>query len=134
VVFPKSYARLADHLMLDARLLVWATVDRRDERVQLIVDDCRSIDDLRLLVVELPADQAGDIAIQHRLRECLQAHRPGQEEVGVRVPVVARVLDAQLSRYVRLGPQFCVADGELAMATLASASFKVSLCSPLGAG
>ena len=134
VVFPKSYARLADHLMLDARLLVWATVDRRDERVQLIVDDCRSIDDLRLLVVELPADQAGDIAIQHRLRECLQAHRPGQEEVGVRVPVVARVLDAQLSRYVRLGPQFCVADGESAMATLASASFKVSLCSPLGAG
>jgi DNA polymerase-3 subunit alpha len=133
-VFPKSYARLADHLMLDARLLVWATVDRRDERVQLIVDDCRSIDDLRLLMVELPADQAGDIAIQHRLRECLQAHRPGQEEVGVRVPVVARVLDAQLSRYVCLGPQFCVADGELAMATLASASFKVSLCSPLGAG
>ena len=134
VVFPKAYARLADHLMLDARLLVWASVDRRDERVQLIVDDCRSIEDLRLLVVELPADQAGDITIQHRLRECLQAHRPGQEEVGVRVPVVARVLDAQLSRYVRLGPQFCVADGESAVATLTSASFKVSLCSPLGAG
>jgi len=134
VVFPKAYARLADHLMLDARLLVWASVDRRDERVQLIVDDCRSIEDLRLLVVELPADQAGDIAIQHRLRECLQAHRPGQEEVGVRVPVVARVLDAQLSRYVRLGPQFCVADGESALATLTSASFKVSLCAPMGAG
>jgi DNA polymerase-3 subunit alpha len=134
VVFPKAYARLADHLMLDARLLVWASVDRRDERVQLIVDDCRSIEDLRFLVVELPADQAGDITIQHRLRECLQAHRPGQEEVGVRVPVVARVLDAQLSRYVRLGPQFCVADGESAVATLTSASFKVSLCSPLGAG
>jgi DNA polymerase-3 subunit alpha len=134
VVFPKAYARLADHLMLDARLLVWASVDRRDERVQLIVDDCRSIEDLRLLLVELPADQAGDITIQHRLRECLQAHRPGQEEVGVRVPVVARVLDAQLSRYVRLGPQFCVADGESAVATLTSASFKVSLCSPLGAG
>jgi DNA polymerase-3 subunit alpha len=134
VVFPKAFARLADHLMLDARLLVWAAVDRRDERVQLILDDCRSIDDLRLLVVELPADQAGDIAIQHRLRECLLQHRPGQEEVGVRVPVVARVLDQQLSRYVRLGAQFCVADGESAVATLTSASFKVSLCSPLGAG
>jgi DNA polymerase-3 subunit alpha len=134
VVFPKAFARLADHLMLDARLLVWAAVDRRDERVQLILDDCRSIDDLRFLVVELPADQAGDIAIQHRLRECLLQHRPGQEEVGVRVPVVARVLDDQLSRYVRLGAQFCVADGESAVATLTSASFKVSLCSPLGAG
>jgi DNA polymerase III subunit alpha len=134
VVFPKAFARLADHLMLDARLLVWAAVDRRDERVQLILDDCRSIDDLLFLVVELPADQAGDIAIQHRLRECLLQHRPGQEEVGVRVPVVARVLDDQLSRYVRLGAQFCVADGESAVATLTSASFKVSLCSPLRVG
>jgi len=131
VVFPKSYARLADHLMVDARLLVWAAVDRRDERVQLILDDCRSIDDLRLLLVELPAEQAGDIAIQHRLRECLQRHRPGQDEVGVRVPVVARVLDAKLSRYVRLGPQFCVADGESALHTLSTADFQASLLSPL---
>ena len=58
MVFPKSYARLADHLMAEARLLIWAAVDRRDERVQLIVDDCRAIDDLRLLLVELDPDQA----------------------------------------------------------------------------
>ena len=41
--------------MVDARLLVWASVDRRDERTQLIVDDCRSIEDLQLLQVELDA-------------------------------------------------------------------------------
>jgi DNA polymerase-3 subunit alpha len=131
VVFPKAFARLADHLLVDARLLVWASVDRRDERVQLIVDDCRSIDDLRLLMVELPAEQAGDIAIQHRLRECLQRHRPGQDEVGVRVPVVARVRDAEGSRYVRLGPQFCVADADSAVHTLATADFRASLLAPL---
>merc|ERR1712078_618525 len=68
VVFPKSYARLSDHLMAEARLLVWAGVDRRDERVQLIVDDCRAIDELNLLLVELPSAQASDIAIQHKLR------------------------------------------------------------------
>merc|ERR1712078_425556 len=68
VVFPKSYARLADHLMAEARLLVWAGVDRRDERVQLIIDDCRAIDELNLLLVELPSAQASDIAIQHKLR------------------------------------------------------------------
>ena len=132
VVFPKSYARLADHLMADARLLVWATVDRRDERVQLILEDTRSVEDLRLLMVELPADQAGDIAIQHRLRECLQRHRPGQDEAGVRVPVVALVRERESSRYVRLGPQFCVADGESALRTLVQAEFSVSLLSPLG--
>jgi DNA polymerase III alpha subunit len=34
VVFPKAYARLADHLMVDARLMLWASVDRRDDRLR----------------------------------------------------------------------------------------------------
>jgi DNA polymerase-3 subunit alpha len=131
VVFPKSYARLADHLMVDARLLVWASVDRRDERVQLIVDDCRSIDDLQLLMVELQAEQAADIAIQHRLRECLHRHRPPQDEVGSRVPVVALVRQNDDIRFVRLGPQFCVADVAAALDTLASADFQARISSPL---
>ncbi|MFQ6537298.1 MULTISPECIES: DNA polymerase III subunit alpha [Aphanothece] len=133
VVFPKSYARLADHLMVDARLLVWASVDRRDDRVQLIVDDCRSIDDLQLLMVEMPADQAADIAIQHRLRECLQRHRPPQDEAGLRVPVVALVQEREAVRFVRLGPQFCVADASAALATLTAAEFRARLSSPMRA-
>jgi DNA polymerase-3 subunit alpha len=123
VVFPKTYARLSDHLVVDARLLIWASVDRRDDRVQLIVDDCRAIDDLELLLVELEAEQADDIAVQHQLRECLQRHRPEQEEAGVRVPVVAMVRERDRARYVRLGHQFCVRDGAAAVSTLTGASF-----------
>jgi len=131
VVFPKSYARLADHLMVDARLLVWASVDRRDDRVQLIVEDCRSIDDLQLLMVDLPADQAADIAIQHRLRECLHRHKPPQDEAGLRVPVVALVRQAGQTRFVRLGPQFCVGDVGAALDTLTAADFQARISSPL---
>jgi DNA polymerase-3 subunit alpha len=131
VVFPKTYARLADHLMVDARLLIWASVDRRDDRVQLIVDDCRAIDDLQVLLVELLAEQASDIAVQHRLRECLTQHRTEQEQAGVRVPVVALVRRQQETRYVRLGHQFCVNDAGAAMGTLSSASFTARLSSPL---
>ena len=131
VVFPKSYARLADHLMAEARLLIWAAVDRRDERVQLIVDDCRAIDDLRLLLVELDPDQACDVAVQHKLRECLHAHRPDQDELGVRVPVVAAVRRGPEVRYVRLGPQFCVKDVVAARKHLQDSSFNVSCSDPL---
>ena len=131
VVFPKSYARLSDHLMAEARLLVWAAVDRRDERVQLIVDDCRAIDDLRLLLVELDPDQASDVAVQHKLRECLQAHRPDQDELGVRVPVVAAVRRGPEVRYVRLGPQFCVKDVAAAQRHLQNSAFTVSCSDPL---
>ena len=134
VVFPRTFARLADHLMPDARLLIWASVDRRDERVQLIIDDCRAIDGLRFLMVELQAEQAADIAVQHQLRECLVRHRLDQEEGGVRVPVVALVHGASASRYVRLGHQFCVRDGEAALDTLTAAAFTARLRSPLQLG
>jgi len=131
VVFPKTYARLADHLMVDARLLVWASVDRRDEQVQLIVDDCRVIDELKFLLVELQADQASDIAVQHRLRECLTQHRTERDEGGIRVPVVALVRNGDQTRYVRLGHQFCVRDSDAALGTLLAQDFAARLSSPL---
>ncbi len=124
VVFPKTYVRLSDFLMLEARLLMWASVDRRDEKVQLIVDDCRSIDDLRLLLVDLQPEEANDIEVQHRLRECLFKHRPGKEEFGARVPVVATIRDGQSVRYVRLGHQFCVANVNDAIKSLRAKSFQ----------
>jgi DNA polymerase-3 subunit alpha len=117
--------------MAEARLLVWAAVDRRDERVQLIVDDCRAIDDLRLLMVELDPEQASDVAVQHKLRECLQAYRPDQEQLGVRVPVVAAVRQGSAVRYVRLGPQFCVRDASAAALHLQEKAFKVKCSEPL---
>ena len=131
VVFPKTYARLADHLMVDARLLIWASVDRRDEQVQLIVDDCRVIDELQFLMVELQAEEASDISVQHKLRECLNQHRTEKDEAGIRVPVVAMVRHADQIRYVRLGHQFCVRDSSAALSTLTAQAFRARLSSPL---
>ncbi len=131
VVFPKTYARLSDHLMVDARLLIWASVDRRDEQVQLIVDDCRVIDELQFLVVELDGQQASDIAIQHKLRECLNQHRTEKDEGGIRVPVVAMVKDQSQVRYVRLGHQFCVRDSRAALSSLEAQAFRARLSSKL---
>ncbi len=123
VVFPKSYERLCEHLMVETRLLIWASVDRRDDNVQLILEDCREIDDLRFILIDLPPDQATDINIQHKLRECLSKNRPARNELGVRVPVVACLNNAGNKRYVRLGDQFCVRDAIQALNTLSENSF-----------
>ncbi len=131
VVFPKTYARLADFLMIESRLLIWGSVDRRDDRVQLIVNDCREIDDLRLLLVELHPNQASDISVQHTLRECLQKHYPSKDEYGVKVPVVASIRDGEDVRYVRFGHQFCVRDAEQAMLSLREKSFKANFSESL---
>tara|TARA_Y100001968_G_scaffold73671_1_gene65111 strand:+ start:3332 stop:6847 length:3516 start_codon:yes stop_codon:yes gene_type:complete len=126
VVFPKSYARLSDHLMMETRLLVWGSVDRRDETVQLILDDCRAIDDLRYLLINLLPDQADDIGVQHRLRECLYQNRPNKGELGMKVPVVAAIRQDNKVRYVRFGHQFCVRDTQSAVDFLKKNSFKAS--------
>ena len=123
VVFPKSYERLSDHLMVETRLLIWGSVDRRDESVQLLIDDCREIDDLRFLLIDLRPDQATDINIQHKLRECLSKNRPNRNELGVRIPVVACLKDNTNTRYVRLGDQFCVKDADLTLEALSKNSF-----------
>jgi len=123
VVFPKSYERLSDHLMVETRLLIWGSVDRRDETVQLIIDDCREIDDLRFLLIDLRPEQAIDINVQHKLRECLSKNRPARNELGVRIPVVACLKDNDNTRYVRLGDQFCVKDTDMALDSLSKNSF-----------
>ena len=126
VVFPKSYERLSDHLMTETRLLIWASVDVRDDHTQLIVNDCRLIDDLRLLIVDLPLEQASDISVHHRLRECLNQQSPQKNEYGVRIPVIAAIKAKDDIRYVRLGHQFCVRDLNAAVNALQAKSFEAS--------
>ncbi|WP_320664546.1 DNA polymerase III subunit alpha [Prochlorococcus sp. MIT 1223] len=126
VVFPKSYIRLSEHLIAETRLLVWGSVDRRDETTQLIVDDCRAIDDLRVVLIDLLPEEANDIGIQHKLRECLNQHRPNKGELGVRIPVVAAIRNNSKVSYVRFGHQFCVRDAESAINSLQKNSFKAS--------
>lgn len=125
VVFPRSYARIGQHIQADARLMVWGKVDRRDDRVQMIVDDAEPIETLRLVMVELDLAIATDITQQHRLRNVLRSSQ-GDEKQAASVPVVAVIGSAQRRQFVRLGAQFCVKDPEQAVAALRQADFKAS--------
>ena len=123
VVFPKAYAQLREHLNQDTRLLLWATVDRRDEQVQLIIDDCSVVEDLNLVLVTLKANLAGDLAYQTKLRTCLQS-QSGQERLPAKSPVVLEVRDRNAQRYVRVGHQFRVCDPDATVRALHQAQFE----------
>ena len=124
VVFPKTYAQLGQHLNEDTRLLLWATVDRRDEQVQLIIDDCSVVEDLNLVLVTLEASRAGDLTYQNKLRTCLQ-DQSGQERVAAKSPVVLELhsKDKDERCYVRVGQQFRVCDPEATVKALKQAHF-----------
>jgi len=123
VVFPKSFERIGQHIMADRRLMIWGKVDRRDDRVQFIIDDAEPIEDVRMVMVELDPNLAGDIEQQHRLRNVIRNNQ-GDDPRYARVPVIAVIGSNQQRQFVRLGAQFRVRDPEAAVNALIKADFK----------
>ena len=127
VVFPKTYLRLSEFLMTDTRLLVWGTIDKRSDKTQLIVEDCREIDNLKLLIINLKCEQASDIRVQNKIRNCLIKFKADRDKCGVKTPVLAAVKSNDSVTYVKFGDQFCVSDINGAAKLLESNSFNVNL-------
>lgn len=122
VAFPKSFARIGDLLELDARLMVWGKVDRKDDRVQLIVDDAEPVDAVQLVMVELEAEKAADITHQNHLKTVLLEHRG--EESHCKTPVIAIIKNQTRRELVCLGSQFRVQNGSSVAAALTQAGFQ----------
>lgn len=123
VVFPKSFDRIGQHIVADKRLMVWGKVDRRDDRVQFIIDDAEPIEEVRMVMVELDPKLAGDIEHQHRLRNVIRNHQ-GDDPKYAHVPVIAVIGTSQQRQFVRLGAQFRVNDPESTVNALVQANFK----------
>jgi DNA polymerase III subunit alpha len=122
VVFPKTFARIGHLIEIDTRLMIWGKVDRRDDRVQFIVDDAEPIEDVRMVTVELQPSIAGDIREQHRLRTVLLEQR-GEEDTS-KTPVIAVIGGGDRREIVRLGVQFRVQDHQATVNALRLAGFQ----------
>ncbi len=123
VVFPKAYARIGQHIKPDARLMVWGKVDRRDDRIQMIIDDVEPIESIRMVMVDLDPAIAGDIEQQYRLRNVLKVLQ-GENKFAAKTPVIAVIRTREQRQAIRLGSQFRVQNAEAAVAALQAASFR----------
>ncbi|OWY67427.1 DNA polymerase III subunit alpha [cyanobacterium TDX16] len=121
VVFPRTYERISHLLEADTRLIVWGKVDRRDDKVQMIIEDVEPIENVRLVMVELDPLQAGNIQEQHRLQEVLQ--QQVEEKEKAKIPVFAIIQDARNRQLVRLGRSYWVQDSRTAIEALRTANF-----------
>jgi len=107
VVFLKTYARLADNPDVDARLLPpGPLLDRRDDRVQLIVEIARH---RRAAVAEWWTSMPTGLPdIKRAAPNCASAwckHRSGQDERRPAIPVGALVHTRKAGPLCRLGHQ-----------------------------
>ena len=108
VVFPKSFLKVGLMMVPDARLMIWGTVDRQDDRVQFIIDDAQPIESVKMVMVDLESKIASDVVQQNKLRTILRSQN-GDDRSG-RIPVVAIVGSLHRQQFVRFGMQFRVKD------------------------
>ncbi|WP_414753376.1 OB-fold nucleic acid binding domain-containing protein [Anabaena sp. CCY 9910] len=125
VVFPKTYERISFLLQVDARLIIWGKVDRRDEQTQLIVEDAEPVETVQMVMVELQPQQAANIEELHRLKTILQEQCGDKEKA--KMPIIGIVQSENSRRLVRLGWQFCVQDARITVQALQNARFPAQL-------
>ncbi len=125
VVFPRSYERIGQHIVTDARLMVWGKCDRRDDRVQLIVDDAEPIETVRMVMVNLDLS-ISDRLKQYELGEILKRAR-GENAENAKVPVIGVITDQKQKRFICLGKTWRVMDPEMAVNELTSANFEAQV-------
>ncbi|WP_353931858.1 OB-fold nucleic acid binding domain-containing protein [Okeanomitos corallinicola TIOX110] len=121
IVFPKNYERVSSLLEVDARLIIWGKVDKRDDQNQFIVEDAEQVEKVQMVVVELNPEEAGTIDIQHRLRSILKEQSGDKDKA--KVPVIGVVQSGSYRQLVRFGKQFWVQDSFSTVQSLKSARF-----------
>jgi DNA polymerase-3 subunit alpha len=119
VVFSDTYERVQKLLVDDAHLIVWGKVDRREDKVQLIIEDAEPIETVKMVMVNLPPNEAIDQHRQNHLKSLLQSG----DKQKARVPVIAIVGTGTQRQFVRLGQSYWVENGDSAVEALRKGGF-----------
>ena len=128
VVFPKTYELINPILQVDAKLIIWGKVDKKDDQSQLLVDDAEPVENIELIVIEMTPEQATTIEQHHRLRTILKElkEKSGEKEKG-KIPVVGVLKTENSRQLVRFGRQYWVQDSRTAVMALHNGYFSARI-------
>ena len=120
-VFPNTYEKLEPLLNENARLIIWGKVQKRDDKYQLIVNDAEPIDRVKMIMLEISAEQILDPSKHYSLQNILK-EQSGEKKQG-KIPVVAIINQGQQRQFVRFGQQYWVQDETIAINSLTRSGF-----------
>ena len=130
VVFPRTYEQVLPHLNPDTTLIFWGKVERREEQVQLIVEDAEPLEEVRVVTVELSLQQAVDQGITTTLKSVINSCKG--EKAKPKYPVVAVVSNPHSRQLVRLGKDYWVPSYHNAVQQLKSHNFTAKVSTLMG--
>ena len=121
VVFPDAYERVESLLEPDSQLVIWGKVDRRDDKVQLIIEDAETVETVKMVMVKLTPQQINNTVTQNNLKGILQGQ--SGDEKQTKVPVIAIIGQGNQRQFIRLGQNYWVQDEMRAITSLNNAGF-----------
>jgi DNA polymerase-3 subunit alpha len=121
VVFSDTYERIEKLLIDDSRLIIWGKVDRRDDKLQLIVEDAEPIEMVRMIMVNLTPQQATNQITQNNLKGILQEQSGDRNKA--KVPVMAIIGTGNNRQLIRFGQDFWVQNESATVQSLTQAGF-----------
>ena len=122
VVFPSAFEEVEEYLQEDARLIFWGNADRKNDKVQFIVESVEPVEEVKMIMVELSVQQARDRRDRENLKNILQK-QAGNNTEGAKIPVVVRIGTGQEGKLVRLDRKFWVQNDRTAVAVLNNANY-----------
>ncbi|MBZ8181652.1 DNA polymerase III subunit alpha [Oscillatoria salina] len=123
VVFASVYAEIEQYLQVDVPLVIWGKVDKREEKIQLIVEDLELIEKVRMIMIDLDVNQVNhseNDSYLNRLKSLLQEQRGGEK---ARVPVVGIIGSHQARQFVLFAEKYWVQSCQATVNSLQNAKF-----------
>jgi DNA polymerase-3 subunit alpha len=121
VVFPDTYERIEGLLEKDFHLIIWGKVERRDDKLQIIVEDAEPIERVKMVMVNITPQQALNSSEQNKLKGILQEQSGDKNKA--KVPVIAIIGKGKNRQFVRFGQNFWVQDESATVESLKNAGF-----------
>ena len=122
-VFPSVFEKLEPILQENNRLIVWGKAQQRNDKYQLIIDDAESIEQVKIILLEITPEQALDKSKQVYLKQILQAQSSDKNKF--KIPVIAAIRQGKQRHFVRFGQKFWVQNETETLTSLQKAGFVV---------
>lgn len=121
VVFASNYENVSENLKEETPLIIWGKIDKKEDKSQIIIDFIEVIERVKMVMINLTAEEVLNINIHNKLKSILQEQSGDKNKA--KVPVIGIIYSIKERIFIRFGDKFWVQDDKHTVEALKNAGF-----------
>jgi DNA polymerase-3 subunit alpha len=122
VVFASNYEQVSDNLQEEIPLIIWAKIDQKDDKIQLIINNIEAVAKVAIVLIEMTIQEASDSEFQNKLKSILQEQSGDKNKA--KIPVIGIINSYTERIFVRFHHKFWVQNDVNTIESLKNAGFQ----------